>query len=108
MDITEKSFISNEKLKLFNDVDGFEVIEQLLLFKGEDYYGEIKVIPFKALEDMALVHYGLQITPTNRLYVGTYLMKFYKKNDLIQANGKIKIPLSIYEKAQGINQKFRH
>lgn len=108
MNITEKSFVLKEKIDLIKNINGVEIIEQYLLFKGEDSIGEIKAIPFKKLEDMALIHLGLTITPTNRLYVGTYLMRFYNHHGLVtNMSGKIKIPLKVWEEVKAINDKYR-
>lgn len=107
MKITEKSFFATDKIDLIKNINGLEIIEQYLLFKGEDSVGEIKVILFKNLEDMALVHLGLIVNATNRLYVGTYLKRFYNHNGLVMLSGKIKIPIEIFEKVKTINDRYR-
>lgn len=107
MKLTERSFVPKDRIEAIKNIDGLEIIEQYLLFKGEDSVGEVKAIIFKKLEDMALIHLGLTVNSTNRLYVGTYLMRFYNHNDLVMMSGKIKIPLKIWERVKEINDKYR-
>jgi hypothetical protein len=93
-------------IKTYQEIDGLKVIEDYLLFKGTDYISDDLEVKLKHLEDMALISYGLKVTATNRLYVGLYLEKFYKRNQII--NGSIVfIPKSIFDKVKEIHERFK-
>lgn len=106
MNISERDRAAKELLKVYEDIDGFEVIKELLLHKGESVCRDLRVDK-KLLDQMALIVYGLKSNPTNKLYVSFTLDRFYRRNDLVTPNGSIKVPVSIYDEVERINNQFR-
>lgn len=104
--IESKNFVEKNLLQTYQEIDGFEVIEQLLLFKGCEFVNN-NTVSKKSLDDMALLVYQLKSNPTNRLYVGLVLDKFYLQNDLVKS-GRIKIPKEIYDKVKAINDSYKN
>lgn len=104
----EHDFVPLIQIKAFSEIDGLHVIRQLLKFKGSEIVTNMTV-PFKQLEDMALVAYGLKASSSNRLYVSFYLNKFYRQNGLIvtTAPNFIRVPSDIYMEIQEEEAKFR-
>lgn len=106
--IEDKNRVGNDNIKLYNKINGFDVMEELLLFKGEDFICKDMRVDFKHLLDAAFVLYELKVNSTNKLYVSFYLNRFYKNEGLITPNGSIKVPISIYEKVKAINDNYRN
>ena len=101
-------FVGQDLIKNYQQIDGFVVIKELLLHKGVGIVNTSKTVSLKDLEYMALVVYGLKSNKTNCLYVGLHLDKFYLRNDLIALqNGRIKVPLDIFDEVKRINDKYR-
>ena len=100
--------VDRDSIKLYDNINGFDVMEELFLFKGEDRVCKDLRVDFKFLLDAAFVLYGLKVNATNKLYVAFYLNKFYKNEGLITPNGSIKVPVSIYDKVKSINDKYRN
>jgi hypothetical protein len=107
LEIQERSFVESHLLKKYEDIDGLKVIEEYLLFKGTDDVRETGKVASKKLEETALVFYGLKSNPTNKLFVGFYLEKWYRINGLRTANGSVKIPQDIFYKVDELNKSFR-
>lgn len=105
--IDAKNFVEKNLLNVYQEVDGFYVIENLLLFKGCDIAGATKCVYKKHLDQIALLVYNLKSNPTNKLYVGLVLDRFYLENDLVTSSGKIRVPTSIYEKVKAINNQYK-
>lgn len=106
MNISERNRAAKELLKVYEDIDGFEVIKELLLHKGESVCRDLRVDK-KLLDQMALIVYGLKSNPTNKLYVGFALDRFYRRQDLVTPNGSIKVPVNIYDDVEKINNQYR-
>lgn len=106
MNISDRNRTDKELLKVYEDIDGVEVIKELLLHKGESVCRDLKVDK-KLLDQMALIVYGLKSNPTNKLYVGFALDRFYRRHDLVTPNGNIKVPVSIYDEVERINNQYR-
>lgn len=101
------NFVSQEQIRAYEEIDGLKVIEELLLFKGVEIATNGKCVSGKALDDMALVAYGLKVNSTNRLYVGMHLDKFYRRAGLVLSGGKIRVPADIYDRVKEINDKYK-
>lgn len=106
--VSHQNLVDKETLKRYDDIDGLKVIEEYLLYKGTDDVGNRLFINIKLLEEMALIVYGLKSNSTNKLYVGWYLDKFYKRNNLFGKDRRlIKIPEDIFEKVDKIHAQYR-
>lgn len=105
--INQKDILPVEQILSYQQISALEVIEELLLFKGLEIAGETRSVNKKLLDDMALVHYNLKVNSTNKLYVGLHLDRSFLKLGLMLANGKIKVPMEIWEKVRGIHATYR-
>lgn len=106
MNISNRNRADKELLKVYEEIDGLEVIKELLLHKGENVCQDLRVDK-KLLDQMALIIYGLKSNPTNKLYVGFALDRFYRRYDLVTPNGSIKVPVNIYDEVEKINNQYR-
>lgn len=104
--ISDRDRVNKETLDVYENIDGFEVIKELLLHKGEDICKDMRV-NIKYLEQMALIVYGLKVNPTNKLYVGYALDRFYRRKDLVTPGGRIKVPVQIFDEVKALNDKYR-
>lgn len=100
--------ITTKELKLYDDINGLDVIEECLLFKGIEVAGASKIINIKHLESAAHILYGLKVNATNKLYVGFYLDRFYHRAGLLCDSGRVKVPIDIYNKVKDINDKYKN
>lgn len=100
-------FVQPETIRTYSEIDGLHVIEETLLFKGTDGFRDSMTLPIRLVEHMAHIAYGLTVNPTNKLYVGMYLDKFYKRHGLLSKNGSIKIPKEIFDKVDAIHKTFQ-
>lgn len=105
--VNEKDFVNKNDLKTYDEIDGLKVIEELLLFKGVEIAGAVKVVHKKHLDDMALVVYNLKVNATNRLYVGMQLDKFYHRAGLVCDSGRVKVPTDIYNRVKELNDSYK-
>lgn len=105
--IEDKDRVSKSTIELYDNINGFNVMEELFLYKGEDRVCRDMKVNFKDLLDAAFILYELKVTPTNKLYVSFYLNKFYKREGMITDNGSIKVPVRIYDKVKAINDQYR-
>lgn len=105
--IANNDRVDKDTIELYDSINGFDVMEELFLFKGEDRVCRDMRVNFKDLLDAAFILYGFKVNSTNKLYVSFYLNKFYKREGLITPNGSIKVPVSIYDKVKSINDKYR-
>ena len=87
--INTNNFVEKQLIETYQSINGLDVIEEFLLFKGVDFVGEAKTISRKFLDDMALVHYNLKVNATNRLYVGMHLDRFYQRECLVCNSGRV-------------------
>lgn len=109
MNVNSKNKVAAQDLKTYAEIDGLEVIEELLLFKGESICGgrEVRRVSSKLLDDMALVTYGLKSNATNKLYVGMALDKYYQRAGLVHKSGTIIVPVEIFDRVKEINDQYR-
>lgn len=105
--IESKDKVDKETIDVYDSINGFDVMKELFLFKGEDRVCRDMRVEFKDLLDAAFILYGLKVNSTNKLYVSFYLTRFYKKEGLITPNGRIIAPVSIYDEIKAINDKYR-
>lgn len=106
--VNTKDFVEKDLIKTYEEIDGLTVIEELLLFKGCEIAGATKIVHKKYLDDMALIVYNLKVNPTNRLYVGMQLDKFYLRNDLVCDSGRVKVPVEIYNSVKTLNDSYKN
>lgn len=106
MNILNRNRVDGELLKVYEEIDGFKVIKELLLHRGKNVCQDLRVDK-KLLDRMALIVYGLKSNPTNKLYVGFALDRFYRRYDLVTPNGSIKVPVKIYDEVEKINNQYR-
>jgi len=106
MIVSERNRTEKYLIKVYEDIDGYEVIKELLLHKGEDVCKDLRVDKI-LLDQMALIVYGLKSNATNKLYVGFALDRFYKRHDLVTPNGSIKVPVKIYDEVVETNNRYR-
>lgn len=104
--IEDKNKVSSELIKIYEEIDGLLVIEELLLHKGENFAKDLR-LQRKHIDQMALIVYGLKSNETNKLYVGYSLDRFFRNKDLVTPNGMIKVPVDIYDKVEKINNQYR-
>ena len=105
--IDNNDFVERKNIKTYQDIDGFDVIEELLLFKGIEIAGTTKSVNKKFLDDIALVIYDLKDNATNRLHIGMLLDRFYMRNDLVCSSGKIRVPSKIYDRVKTLNDSYK-
>jgi hypothetical protein len=103
-----QDFVDKETIKAYEEIDGFKVIEELLLNKGVEIAGSTKTVCMKHLERMALITYNFKLNATNKLYVGMKLDKFYLRNCLTTTSGKIKVPNDIYDRVKKLNDSYKN
>ncbi|MFR9165012.1 MAG: hypothetical protein ACLVKO_01840 [Dysgonomonas sp.] len=106
--VDNKDKVNRELLDLYDSVDGYDVMKELMLCRGEDVICRDLRVQFKDLLDMALILYGLKVNSTNKLYISYSLNRFYKKEALVTPNGSIKVPVKIYDEVKTINDKYRN
>jgi len=93
----------------FPVIDGLDVIEQYMLFKGEHvaFEHENKMrVAFKPLIEMAIVHYGLKLNATNKLKVRFDLEKFFMRRGMMFQE-VVEFPKQLYVRVAEINNEFR-
>lgn len=95
-----------------NEIDGYYVVEEFLLTKGESVVSAERQIPFKPLIDFALIIYNKKANATNRLAMKFDLERFFMRRcagELVGTDIKyVKVPDSIYDKVKEINDAFRN
>lgn len=94
------------------EIDGYHVIEEYLLTKGEQIVdSEMKTL-FKPLVDFGLILYGKKANATNRLAMKFDLERFFMRRcagELYGSDTKyVKVPIAIFEKVKVINDQYRN
>lgn len=93
------------------EVDGYKVIEEYLLTKGEEIVGADMKISFKPLIDFGIIVYGLKANATNKLAMKFDLEKFFmRKCAGIITGGETRlvlVPKELYERVKKVNDEFR-
>jgi hypothetical protein len=93
------------------EVDGYHVIEQFLLTKGEGIVRDMK-IPFKPLIDFSLIVYGMKANTTNRLAMKFDLERFFMRKCAGELSGTetkyVKVPQTIFDSVKAMNDNYRN
>lgn len=93
------------------DIDGFKVVEEFLLTKGEDIVHDMK-IPFKPLIEFGLIVYSLKANATNKLAMKFDLEKFFMRKCSSTLSGTetkmVKVPQDIYDRVKKVNDQYRN
>ncbi len=103
----EKNFVDKRTIKLFDEINGLKVIEEYLLYKGTDHVRNSRLVHISHLEKMAHIEYELKVNATNKLYVGWYLDRYFRHNDLFGKDGYVKIPTDIFERVDALHKQFK-
>lgn len=105
--INDTDRVDEQTLKTYQEINGLDVIEELLLFKGVGIAGSIRTVHKKYLDDTALALYNLKVNATNRLYVGLQLDRFYLRSGLVCDSGRIRVPNDIYNRVKKLNDSYK-
>lgn len=105
--INDADRVDQQLIKTYSEINGLDVIEELLLFKGIEIAGANRVVHKKYLDDTALALYNLKVNATNRLYVGLHLDRFYLRSGLICDSGRIRVPNEIYNRVKKLNDSYK-
>jgi hypothetical protein len=94
------------------EIDGYRVIEEFLLTKGEDVVSKESKIPFKPLIDFALIVYGLKVNMTTRTSMKFSLERFFMRKCSGEISGTdtryVKVPSDIITRVKSINDQYRN
>ncbi len=99
--------ISNDDARFYSEIDGLRVIEELLYFKGLEVVDKNGTIPFKLLEDVAHIHYRLKKGATNKLYVGYFLDRYYRRRGLKTSATLVSVPREIIDKVKAEELRYQ-
>lgn len=92
-------------------IDGYKVIEEYLLTKGEQIVSSDMQISFKPLIDFGIIVYGLKANATNKLAMKFDLEKFFmRKCAGIISGGEtriVKVPKELYDRVKKVNDEYR-
>jgi hypothetical protein len=92
------------------EVDGYHVIEEFLLTKGECVAVNMQV-PFKPLIDFGIIIYGLKANATNKLAMKFDLERFFMRQGAGLLSGVetkfVKVPKDIFDRVKSLNDKYR-
>jgi hypothetical protein len=95
-----------------NIVDGYHVIEEFLLTKGEYIVSKEMTIPFSPLVDFALIIYSKKANATNKLAMKFDLERFFMRKCTGEISGvetkRVKVPLEIYDRVKKVNDQYRN
>jgi hypothetical protein len=93
------------------EIDGYKVIEEFLLTKGEQVVSQEMKIPFKPLIDFGLIIYGKKANATNKLAMKFDLERFFMRKCSSELSGvetrSVKVPKEIYERVKAMNDQYR-
>jgi len=93
------------------NIDGFHVIEEFLLTKGEEIVGQDMKILFKPLIDFGINVYGQKANATNKLAMKFDLERFFMRQGMGILSGVetkyVRVPKEIYDKVKSINDQYR-
>lgn len=104
--IQSKDKLNPDDVEFYEQIDGLRVIEELLVFKGLGVIRKDNTVPIKLLEEVAHIHYRLKCGATNKLYVGWYLDRFYKRSGLQMSAQFIYVPAAILAKVKEEEAKY--
>lgn len=92
-------------------IDGYHVIEEFLLTKGEQIVSAEMKIAFKPLIDFGLICYGLKVNATNRMAMKFDLEKFFmrKGSGIVKGweTASVKVPQEIFDRVKVVNDQYR-
>lgn len=101
-----------ETVKEKKVIDGFKVVEEFLLTKGESIVSEDMTISFKPLIDFGIIVYNLKANATNRLSMKFDLERFFMRNNRAIMHGTdvrfVKVPKTILDKVKAVNDQYRN
>lgn len=93
------------------EIDGYYVIEEFLLTKGEYIVNSDMKIPFKPLIEFGLILYSMKANATNKLAMKFDLERFFMRQGGAILSGvetkSVKVPQSIFDKVKKINDEYR-
>jgi hypothetical protein len=93
------------------EVNGFKVVEEFLLTKGEGIVDSNMRIPFKPLIDFGLIVYNKKANATNRLAMKFDLERFFMRKCQGILSGVetryVKVPKEIIDRVKATNDRFR-
>jgi hypothetical protein len=92
-------------------IDGWHVVEEFLLTKGEGIVSKDMKIPFKPLIDFGIIIYGKKANATNRLAMKFDLERFFMRNGFAVMSGTetqfIRVTKEIFERVKSVNDQYR-
>lgn len=93
-------------------VDGYHVIKEFLLTRGEQIVSSDMRILFKPLIDFGLILYNQKINATNRRAMQYDLEKFFMQHcagEITESWGgkKVRVPEKLYDEVKKLNDHFR-
>lgn len=98
-------------MKEESKIDGFKVIEEFILTKGESIVSKDMKIPFRPLIDFGLIVYGMKVNATNKMSMKFDLERFFMRRCLGELSGfetkYVKVPQDIFDRVKSINDQFR-
>lgn len=93
-------------------IDGFHVIEQFLLTKGEQIVNQEMKIPFHPLIEFGIICYGQKANATNKLAMKFDLERYFMRNGSGIISGVetkfVKVPKEIFDRVKSLNDKYRN
>jgi hypothetical protein len=94
-----------------DNVNGWHVVEEFLLTKGEGIVSKDMKIPFKPLIDFGIIIYGKKANATNRLAMKFDLERFFMRNGFAVMSGTetqfIRVTKEIFERVKSVNDQYR-
>ena len=105
--ISDADRISPNDAQFYSEIDGLRVIEELLYFKGMDVIDRENTVSLKMLEDVAHIHYRLKRGATNKLYVGYFLDRYYRRHGLKTSRERVAVPQDIADKVREEEARYR-
>jgi hypothetical protein len=105
--IKDTDRISASDAQFYSEIDGLKIIEELLYFKGCEVIDRNNTVPLKMLEDVAHIHYRLKRGATNKLYVGYFLDRYYRRNGLIASKERVIVPQVVMDRVKEEKTRLR-
>lgn len=94
------------------EIDGFKVIEEFLLTKGEHIVSQEMKIPFKPLIDFGIILYGMKANATNKLAMKFDLERFFMRKCAGYLSGTetkyVRVPQDIFDRVKKVNDQYRN
>jgi hypothetical protein len=100
------------EVKKKQEIDGYKVIEEFLLTKGETIVSQDMRIPFKPLIDFGIIIYGMKANATNKLAMKFDLERFFMRKCAGELSGSetryVKVPQDIFDRVKVVNDQYRN